>query len=231
MGMKSYFLVTVATLLLAGCFTVSETKFPIVTFRADPAVATNVAVSVQGFATTLTQYMVVDGYQTIFYDGGYGPYGRCYGGGIATAHSTTFVPQSCPSDAFLEQAKNRFEGLGFNIMAQTPDYVVEARFTGPHTTAGDTAASVAWLICSLLTCDHGVQTWKSHLKIHDNRSGRLVFSREYSQKYEVTGFSPIPLFGISYYDRTGSNYMQCWCLSALTEQMVADAAEFLTVKK
>ena len=229
--MNKFLVASIAALLLAGCFTVSETKFPSVAFNANPAIATNVAVSIQGFATTLTKYTPVDGYQTIFYNGGYDCHGYYYGPGIATAHSTTFIPQEHPSDAFLEQAKNRLEGLGFNIMAQTPDYVVEGRFTGPYVTGSDTAATVAWLVCSLLTCDHSAQTWTARLKIHDNRTGRLVYSKEYSQRYEVTGFSPIPLFGISYYDRTGANYMQCWCLGALTEQMTADAAAFLTSGK
>jgi len=222
--------IVAATLVLAGCFTVSETPFPTVTFSADRSAATNITVAVRGFETTITQYTVVDGYETIYYHGGCGPR-RCYGGGFATAHTTTVVPNTRPSDAFLEQAKDRLEGLGFNIMAQTPDYVVEARFSGPTSTAGDTAASVAWIVLSLLTCDHGAATWTARLKIHDNRSGRLVFSRDYSQKYEVTGFSPIPLLGISSYDRTTTNYMQCWCLGALTEQMMADTAEFLTAGK
>lgn len=213
-------------LLVAGCFTVDETPFPTVPCRAHPAAATNVAVCVQGFATTLTDYVPVDGYQTIFYQGG------CrYGGGIATAHTTSFVPQQHASDAFLEQAKSRLESIGFNIMAQTPDYVVEARFTGPETTGSDTAKTAAWIVCSLLTCDHAAESWQARLKIHDNRTGRLVLARDYEQRYEVTGFSPIPLIGISYYERTSSKYMQCWCLGALTERIVADAAEFLTSRK
>jgi len=226
--MKQLLALAAGLMLLAGCFTVSETPFPTITFRSDAAVATNTSVSVQGFATTLTEYTMVDGYQTVFYDCGPWPYGN---GGMATAHTTTIVPHTHPSDAFLDQAKNRLEDLGFNIMARTPDYVVEARFSGPYRDSGDTSATAAWLILSLLTCDHGAQTWSARLKIHDNRTGRLVFSREYSQKHEVTGFSPIPLFGISYYDRTDAKYMQCWCLSALTERMMADTAEFLTGRK
>jgi len=225
--MKRFIPALLPVLLVAGCFTVSETPFPVVTFRCNRDIATNTAVTVRGFDTTLTEYTMVDGYQTVFYDNG--PW-RC-GSGIATAHTTTMVPHLRPSDMFLEQAKNRLEDIGFNIMAQTPDYVIEARFTGPYSSAGDTAATAAWLVLSLLTCDHGAQTWSARLKIHDNRTGRLVFSRDYTQKYEVTGFSPIPLFGISYYDRTCSRYMQCWCLGALTEQMTADAAEFLTSRK
>jgi len=230
-GMKAitpYFILML--LLITGCFTVSETPFPTVTCGTNSAVATNIAVLVRGFETTLTRYTMIDGYQTVFYDGG--PYGYgYYGGGIATAHSTTVIPQAHASDAFLVQARDRLERVGFNVMAQTPDYIVEARFSGPVTTSGDTAETAVWLILSLLTCDHGAQTWMGKLTIHDNRTGRLVMAREYVQKYEVTGFSPIPLFGISYYDRTGSNYMQCWCLSALTERMVAETAEFLTARK
>lgn len=226
--MKRFIFFSLALALLAGCFTITETPFPSVPFHVNSAAATNVAVTVRGFETTLTRFVMVDGYQTIFYDGGPGWYG---GGGIATAHTTTVVPQSHPSNMFLDQARDRLERLGFNIMAKTPDYVVEARFSGPTTTAGDTVKSVAWFICSLLTCDHGAQTWTARLKIHDNRTGRLVFSKDYAQKYEVTGFSPIPLIGISSYDRTSTNYMQCWCLGAMTERIAADTAEFLTSGK
>jgi len=224
-AMRKTAVVSAFALLVAGCFTISETPFPSVTFHANSAAATNIAITVRGFHTTLTDYVMVDGFQTIFYDGG----PRWYGGsGIATAHSTTVIPQERPSDMFLDQARDRLERIGFNIMAQTPDYVVEARFSGPTTTAGDTAKTIAWVVCSLLTCDHGAETWTARLKIHDNRTGRLVFSKDYSQKYEVTGFSPIPLLGISSYERTSAKYMQCWCLGAMTQQMVADTAEFLT---
>jgi len=211
----------------AGCFTVSETPSPTVTFRADPAVATNVTVAVRGFATSLTRYTTATGYQTIFYDGAPGVYGP----GVATAQSTTVIPQIQPSDRFLDQARSRLESIGFNIMAPTPDYVVEARFSGPVTTTDDTVRSVTWFICSLLTCDHRAESWCAQLKIHDNRTGRLVLTRDYEQRYEVTGFSPIPLIGISSYERTSANYMQCWCLGALTERMIAETAEFLTARK
>jgi len=222
--MQRYLSIVLLALPVAGCFTVSETPFPTITHHVDANAATNVSVSVRGFATTLTEYRMVDGYQTIFYDGGIGP----YGGGTAVAHTTMVVPQDRASDAFLEQARNRLEGLGFNIMVPSPDYIVEARFTGPTTTAGDTAASVFWFVCTIFTCDHGAQEWSAHLKIHDHRTGRLVLARDYTQKYEATGFSPIPLLGISAYEHTSPNYMQCWCLSALTERMTVEAAEFLT---
>jgi len=222
--MQKSLIAIVPVLLLAGCFTVSETPFPTITCHYDPAAATNVTVSVRGFATTITDYRVVDGYQTIFYDGAPG----LYGCGTATAFTTMVVPQERSSDAFLEQARNRLEGAGFNIMAPTPDYIVEARFTGPTTTTGDTVASVTWFLCTLFTCDHGAQEWSAHLKIHDHRTGRLVLSRDFTQRYEATGFSPIPLLGISAYERTSPNYMQCWCLTALTDRMAAATAEFLT---
>lgn len=225
--MRSSLIAVLSALLLAGCFTISETPIPSVTYHGSAEVASNITVSVRGFATTLTDYRTVEGYQTIFYDGGPG----WYGSGTAVAQTTLVVPVERASDAFLEQARNRLEGLGFNIMAPTPDYIVEAHFTGPTVTAGDTTASVLWFVCTLFTCDHGAQEWAAQLKIHDHRTGRLLLSRSYAQRYEATGFSPIPLLGISAYEHTSPNYMQCWCLSALTDRMMAETAEFLTQGK
>jgi len=212
---------------LAGCFTISETERPATDAPVMTAAATNITLAVRGFESMLTEYVVLSGYQTVFYQGCGGRYG-CYGPGIGTAHTTTTIPRVRPSEMFLTQARDGFEDRGFNVMASTPDYVVEARFSGPQTSGEDASKSFALLIGSLFTCDYGTQTWQAQLRIHDNRTGRLVLSREYEQRYAVTGFSPIPLLGISGYERTNGNYMQCWCLGVLTDRIVAEATEFLT---
>ena len=109
-----------------------------------------------------------------------------------------------------------------------PDWTVDVTFAGPVVASGDLACEAAWMLCTLFFCDYSAVSWTAKLRIRDNRTGRLAFSRDYVQRYETKVFGLIPLFGISSCDETSNSYMQGWCLSALTDRAVADATAFLS---
>lgn len=214
-------------LLLAGCFTVSETDYPQYPMTALPETVTNTTVVLRGFETTFIDTIPVRSYQSVYVSGHYGRR-HYHPGHFETVETTTYVEQARESTQFVEQATDRMEAAGFNLSANPADYIVEARFDGPYSGEKDPGAwrALLWL-CTVFTADKDADTWKAKLKIYDNHTGKLIFTRDYQQEYEAACFSLIPIFGPMCYERTQKNYMQAWCLMALTDKITSEASAFL----
>ena len=224
--MKRMLIVPVAALALSGCWTFSTTEYPVVQLAQSPA-GTNLTVAVTGFAAVQTYYRNVLTYDTVYVPGCYGRYG-CRPGYLATVPSSHLVAEGVPTDAFLMRAKDAFERAGYSIGAASPELTVDVEFGGPVLESGDKAAEVAWMLCTVFFCDYDAVAWTAKLRIRDNHTGRLVFHNDYVQRYETKVFGLIPLFGIASCSETTPEYMQSWCLSALTDRAVADATSFLS---
>ena len=214
------------SLLLAGCWTFNESEYPETAVSAAPA-GTNVAVAVTGFSASLTEYATVHEYHTVYVPA-YGGRRWARGGYFETVPTVAYVPQHRATDAFQRRARDEFEKAGFMVGAGTPDWTVDVEFAGPIVTDGDMAKQVAWLVCTVFFCDWQTATWTAKLRIRDNRTGRLAFHRDYSQRYETNVFGLVPLFSISACRDTSPERMQAWCLAALTDRAVADASAFLS---
>ena len=211
---------------LAGCFTIREPEYPAVTINS-LAEGNNVRVQLAGFDATVTTYVPTYGYTTVVGGGPwYGRRGWHYGFGATTYATTEFIPQTSSTAAFRDRATDTLERSGCILQTQEPQYRVEVRFEGPYSDSSDGWAAAGWMVFTLFTADYGAQNWTARLKIHDLRTGRLVFSRDYSQRYEALVWGPIPIFSPSFSDATSSNVMKCWCLNALTDSAVADAVNF-----
>ena len=217
-------------LLLAGFFTVRQTEKPVVQMTRAPE-GRDVKVALSGFAALLTEYIPNYGYETVYVDHGWrGRHGRrggWYGGHFETATSETLIPQTRANDAFLLRAQSILEENGFLLRAAPSDYTVDVTFAGPFVSSSETAAEWAWMLCSVLTTEYSVQTWTAKLKVYDNKTGRVIFHEDYSQTYEDLVFSPLFFIGLSGYTENTYNYMQSWCLTALTDRAMASATAFL----
>lgn len=217
---------------VAGCFTLRQTETPAVRMTRAPE-GRDVKVAVSGFKATLTEYIPVYGYSTVYVDRGYGrfggPRGRryWYGGHYETAATETLIPQTRANEAFLLRAQAALEENGFLLRAAPAQYTVNVTFGGPFVSSSETAKEWTWMLCSLLTTEYSVQTWTAKLKIYDNATGRIAFARDYVQKYEDLAFSPLFFIGLSAYEENTYNYMQSWCLTALTDAATADATAYL----
>ena len=212
--------------VLAGCFTVKETDFPQTAVTALPK-DKNVSVKIQGFAATVTDYMSVYSYDTVWVRGR--PHGR-YGytpGHYATVSSSTYVPQVRTTEFFLERARTSAEEAGFVTQAQQPDYLVDVTFNGPFVTDSEKGVKALWLLLSIFSADYSVETWTAKIKIYDNKTGKMVFHRDYSQRYEVAVWGPLPILSPAGSSKNTANAMQSWCLTALTDRVMADATAFL----
>lgn len=210
----------------AGCFTLQESEFPQTSVGALPE-GKEVSVKLQGFEAVVTDYMTVYGHDTVWVSGR--PRGR-YGwtpGHYATMTSSTYIPQIRTTDFYLNRAQTSVESAGFSTKALQPDYLVEVGFGGPFVTDSERCVKALWLLLSVLSADYSVQTWTAKLKIYDNKTGKMVFHHDYSQRYEVTVWGPIPILSPAGSSKNTANAMQSWCLTALTDRAVADATAFL----
>lgn len=227
--LKMFVIAVASATAISGCFTLKETAYP----QTDTAVVPdgkNLSVQLRGFRTVVTDYAPVHGYDMVWVGGR--PYGR-YGwspGYYQTVMSTSYVPQIRESDIFAQRAKTLAESTGFITMAERPDYIVEATFSGPFITMNETGVRALWMLLSLFSADYMTQTWSAHLKIYDNSTGKLVFNREYSQRYEVAVWGPIPFLSPAGAEKNTYNAIQSWCLTALTDKVMSETAAFLAPK-
>jgi len=220
-------LAAAVTLAFAGCVSFNETEFPVVSLTALPA-DRPAKVQLAGFDAVITTYVPVYGYTTVVGGAGwYGPHHRYSCTPYASTVTTeTIVPQASPTTVFRDRACEALERSGCVLQAPDPQYRLEVTFSGPVITDGDTWTGVAWNVFTLLTADYATQLWTAKLKIHDVRTGRLVFFRDYEQRYAVTVWGPIPIFSPGASSKTKYTAVQSWCLTALTDRTLADALVF-----
>lgn len=211
-----------ATLAFAGCITLHETEYP-ATEAARAPDGKEISIRLTGFKATITEYVPVLGYSTAYV--AHGPYRR--GGHYTTVSSQTYIPQVRENEAFLARAQELLEDNGFLLKAATPQYLVDVTFSGPYVSEGEQFAEGCWILCSLFSADYGVQTWNAKLKVYDNATGKIVFHREYSQRYQVVVWGPLPFISPASSSKNNYNSMQSWCLTALTDRAVADASAFI----
>lgn len=209
----------------SGCWTFNETPYPETAVTA-ASESTNITVRVSGFLAALTEYSAVHSYRTIYVPGCGRHHWSRYGY-YETFPTVSYVPQIITSDIFLRRARDSFEQAGYSIGANTPDWTVDVEFSGPIVSDSDIGKQLAWVLGTVFFCDYETSTWRAKLKIRNNHTGRLVFHRDYTQRYETNVFGLIPLFGISSCRATSQGEMQAWCLSALVDRTVADATAFL----
>lgn len=228
--MKGRLLSVLFAACLSGCVSFNETEFPQVDIRSLPE-GRNPRVQLLGLDAVITTYTPVYGYATVMGGGsyyGYGPYRhRYYGPYMTTVATETFIPQSTATSVFKDRAVEILEKSGCILQTTDPQYRIEVTFGGPYVSDSDSVKIFCWNLFTLLTADYGTQTWTAKLKIHEVKTGKLLFSSDYSQKYEVNVWGPVPLFSPGASSKTKYSVMQSWCLTALTDRTLADAINFL----
>lgn len=217
--------------VLCGCWTFNRSEYPPVVLAKANGGAAKLMLTVTGFDANITEYEVAHSYSTVYVPG-YCGYHRYHPGFTETSSTTMLIPMVRATDMFRTRAQEQFENAGFSIaLAPTlPDYVVDARFSGPVVRSGDTCKALAWMVCTLFFCDYTAEEWTAHLRIRDNRTGKVAFTHDYVQRFEANVFGLIPIFSIASCDETSPSNVQSWCLAALTDRMVADAAAFFADK-
>ena len=179
---------------LCGCFTWHETA-PVQVQMSPAPKGKAVTVSLSGFAATIVDYIPVYGHQMYYVDGGpvWGRHGRrgWYPGHYETATTETLIPKFEKTEVFRMRARNLFEDNGFLLRAAPSDYTVDVTFEGPFISDDERSLEYVWMFCSILSAEYAVQNWTAKLRIYDNKTGRVAFTRDYSQKYDNVAWSPL----------------------------------------
>jgi hypothetical protein len=211
--------------LLGGCFVCSESEFPKVAMTALSA-GKSMEVQLTGFEAMVTSYVPIYGYETVFASR---PVCRRRSSAFySTTYATqTYIPQSSVTTVFAERAADAFEKGGFVLAGSAPKYRVEVKFGGPYVSDSDNVKAAMWSLFTVFTAGYGTQSWSAKLKVYEIASGRLVYHKDYSQRYEAIVWGPLPIFSPSGSETISHGSMQSWCLSALTDCAVTDAMAFL----
>ncbi len=214
-------------LFCAGCLAFNQTEFPKVAVTAAAGAAEKLTLAVNGFETAVTEVETIESFSSVYVPGYYGRH-HYRPGYYELVPSVAYVSQSRVTDVFLKRARERFEDAGYSVStgAAVPDYAIEVSFAGPIVSNGDVWSSVAWNLFTVFLFDYTGVEWTAKLRIRDNKTGKVVLSHEYQQRYEAHAAGLIPLFSIASCDETRAQYAQFWCLGALTDRAVADATAF-----
>lgn len=214
-----------------GCFALHQTDFPQAVVSR--LVGRDLAVQLADFEAFVTSYRSVYNYSTSVGSIWGGGWHRHPHAGLTTASTVTetIYPETRSTTRYLEQATELLEESGFTLRAPAPDYQVQVHFTGPFQTMTDKSVGAAWYLLSVLSADYLGVEWRAKMKIYDAKSGKLLFSRLYTQRYQAAVWGPLPIFSPSGADIVTADFAQNWCLSALTVQTMADASAFLTAQK
>ncbi len=222
--------IALSAFALTGCFTVSQTEFPSVANSQASESAPVVALS--GFEATVTTYTPVYGYATVWRHepGYYGRHGRYYPGwsGPETVSTTTYIPKTSITTAYVEKAQDTLEDSGFIVGSTNAAYTVDVSFSGPVVTDGDRTASFFTMLFTLFTADRADAVWSARLRVVENATGRAVLAKTYEQQYAAVVWGPLPFFSPLCADAMNDAYIQDWCLSALTGRAMSDATALLS---
>lgn len=231
MNFWSIFKPTAFAVVLAGsatgCWTFGKSEYPACEVtRANNS--TNVTIAVTGFDAVVTEYETIYGTAAVYVPGHYGY--RHYHPGFYDIQTTSYLmPQHRATDMFRARASESFEDAGYVLagVGIAADYSIDVRFEALEREAGDAAAELGWILGTLFFCDYESAEWSAKVRLRDNHTGKIVFRHVYRQRYEAKSVGLLPLFCASANHELSLGYSQGWCLTALTDRVVADVTAFL----
>ena len=226
--MNSKMLMLLPTVLLAGCFTLSQSEYP----KTQLSTVPGVKVQVEGFQASVIDYTPVYSTSTYVTHGAwYGPH-HYYAGPVVGSYTTqSYVPTLRNTDVFLQRASANLEKSGCVLRAVPAKYTVSGVFGWPVREETAALKSVGVFVGSILSARFEMLSYTAEVKVYESATGKLVFSQAYTQNYYASGWSPIPLFGIMEFEKVHGEYMKSWCLAALTDRITADVSSFLSQQK
>ena len=222
-----FFVVGAASLLLAGCWTLSETEYPEVSIDRLAAGKT-VSVSLAGFEAHVPKYVPVEGHEAMPTSADDRIDGPCV---MENSSSNVYyATRNTVTRKLIDRASVGLERKGYTIVNDNPQYVIEVKFDGPKVRDYDALKQAGLMILSVFTAEKDVETWTAQLKVYDRSSLKAVFEKDYEQVREVTVWGPIPVASPACSPKIPPRASSSWALTALTDLAIADAAKFLSDK-
>lgn len=212
------------SLVLSGCWTVSETEYPDVEVARLPAGKT-VSVSFSGFEVKLQKYVSVEGHEEMKI----GKDDRVDGPCVKDNNTTNlfYMSRSTASRKLIDRASVGMERKGFEIRTLKPDYVIDMKYEGPFDRDYDGFKWFGLGICTIFTADKNAETWTGHLRVFDRASKKVVFEKNYTNEYSVTVWGPIPIASPACHPKITCSACSSAALTAMTDEAIADASKFL----
>ena len=212
------------SLILSGCWTVSETEFPDVEVARLPAGKT-ISVSFSGFEVGLQNYVSVEGHEEMKTDKDDRVDGPCVRDNSST--NQFYMTHNTVSRKMIDRASVGMERKGFEIRTQKPDYLIDMKYEGPFDRDYDAIKWLGFSICTIFTADKNVETWRGHLRVIDRASKKTVFEKHYTNEYSVVVWGPIPVASPACHPKITCTACNSAALTAMTDEAIADASKFL----
>ena len=228
--MKSSFAVIgLLSLVVSGCWTVSETAFPQVEVAQAPA-GKPITVRLSNYRTGVYDYVPVEGHEAMS--------NACAQAGVEEAkrQQASYVDttmgwglQNSASGRLVSRSIAELERKGYKIDRENADYIIELKFENePDDHA---LRQVGYMLCTLCTAEKNEVDWKAHLAVYDSDYEKVLFSKDYVQNYQVTIWGPIPVASPACSKKITVRAGNSWALTALSDQALADATAFIAGQK
>ena len=224
MKIANFLVGAACAVVLSGCWTVSETEYPQGAIRKLPQGKT-MKVSVIGFKTGLYEYTPTPGHEAMLTN-----LDDCVDGPYAKANVVTNTYAgllSVPANRMIARAEIGLERKGYTIVKVNPQYVVEVNFAGPFPRDYTVLKQVGLAICTLFTMEKETAKWTARLNVYDRATNKVVFTRDYTQEYEVSVWGPIPVASPACEPKITEHAANNWAVTALSDRAIDDASDFL----
>ena len=224
MKINTFAFVASVSLLITGCWTVSEPEFPDVEVSRLPAGKT-ASVSLSGFEVELRKYVPVEGHEQMKTNSGDRVDGPCVKASSAT--NVFYMTRNTVSSKLMERASIGLERKGFEIKTMKPQYVIDMKYEGPFDRDYDAFKWIGLSLCTIFTADKNVETWTGRMRVFDYASKKQVFVRHYTNECAVTVWGPIPIASPACHPQITCTACSSRALTAMTDEAIADASKFL----
>lgn len=227
MKINSFAVVGLASALLSGCWTLSETEYPEVAIDHLPA-GKAISVSLVGFEAEIQKYVPIEGHETMPTNAGDRVDGPCVKDSCAT--NVYYFTRTTVARKLTDRAAVGLERKGYEISNDNPQYVVELKFEGPFDRDYDVLKQAGMMLCTLFTCEKNAETWNAKLRVYDRAAKKWTFEKSYTQTHEIAIWGPIPIASPACDEKITCTASSSWALTALTDLAIADAAKVMSGK-
>ena len=229
MKINSLILAGSVSLLLSGCWTVSETEFQTVNVTPVPAGKT-IKVKLANYRTGIYNYVPVEGHESM------DPASGKTSDEEAKRQQASQVDQNASwelqrtaSGRLVSRSIAELERKGYKIDRENADYIIELKFENEPD--DHVLRQVGYMICTLFTAEKNEVTWTAKLSVYDSKYEKVLFTKDYEQNYRVTIWGPIPVASPACNKMSTTRGANSWALTALNDQILADATAFIAGQK
>ena len=210
---------------VSGCWTVSETAYPEVSTAQAPS-GKSVAVKLANFRTGVYDYKFVEGHETMQGAAEVADVNKDFQQKYVDS-SMSWMLQSSASGALVSRAMVELTRQGYTVDPAKAKYQIELAFKGPMLPDYDVLRQCGYYLCTLFTAENTKVTWSALLQVRNADTDEELFSKDYTQEYEIMTWGPLPLLSPCFSLKTSVTHANSWALTALTDVAISDATAFI----